>query len=78
MAPGRPPLISKEAGSRLARLARRRYEITARGIDRIEGGSEFETRERYGDLKVNATGANVIPHRDQWPRAFASLFARGV
>jgi predicted transcriptional regulator len=36
------------------------YEITARGIDRVEGGSEFETRERYGDLNVNATGANVI------------------
>lgn len=36
------------------------YEITARGIDRIEGGSEFEIRERYGDINVNATGANVI------------------
>ena len=36
------------------------YEITAKGIDRIEGGSEFEIRERYGDINVNATGANVI------------------
>lgn len=36
------------------------YEITAIGIDRIEGGSEFEMRERYGDINVNATGANVI------------------
>lgn len=32
------------------------YEITAKGIDRIEGGSEFEIRERYGDINVNATG----------------------
>jgi hypothetical protein len=36
------------------------YEITARGIDRIEGGSEFEPTERYGEINVQATGANVI------------------
>ncbi len=36
------------------------YEITARGIDRIEGGSEFEPRERYGEINIQATGANVI------------------
>jgi hypothetical protein len=36
------------------------YKITAKGIDRIEGGSDFEPRERYGEINVNATGANVI------------------
>lgn len=36
------------------------YKISAKGIDRIEGGSEFEPRERYGDINVNASGANVI------------------
>jgi hypothetical protein len=36
------------------------YEITARGIDRIEGGSEFEPTERYGEINIQATGANVI------------------
>lgn len=36
------------------------YEITARGIDRIEGGSEFEPTERYGAINIQATGANVI------------------
>ncbi len=35
------------------------YEI-AKGIDRIEGGSEFEARERYGAINIQATGANVI------------------
>lgn len=36
------------------------YEVTARGIDRIEGGSEFEPTERYGEINIQATGANVI------------------
>ena len=36
------------------------YEITAKGIDRIEGGSEFEPGERYGEINIQATGANVI------------------
>ena len=36
------------------------YEITAKGIDRIEGGSEFEPRERYGEINIQATGTNVI------------------
>lgn len=36
------------------------YEITARGIDRIEGGSDFEPTERYGEINIQATGANVI------------------
>jgi hypothetical protein len=36
------------------------FEITAQGIDRIEGGSEFEPRERYPGIKIEATGRNVI------------------
>jgi len=36
------------------------YEITARGVDRIEGGSEFESTARYGEINIQATGANVI------------------
>jgi len=36
------------------------YEITAKGIDRIEGGSQFEPKERYAGINVNAVGQNVI------------------
>ena len=36
------------------------YEISAKGIDKIEGGSEFEPRERYAGININATGSNVI------------------
>lgn len=36
------------------------FEITANGIDLIEGGSEFERKERYGDINVHASGSNVI------------------
>ena len=36
------------------------FEITAQGIDKIEGGSEFEPRERYPGIKIEATGRNVI------------------
>lgn len=36
------------------------YEITASGIDKIEGGSQFEPRERYAGIKISATGQNVI------------------
>ena len=36
------------------------YEITANGIDRIEGGSQFEPKERYAGINVNAVGQNVI------------------
>jgi hypothetical protein len=31
------------------------YAITAPGIDRIEGGSDFERSERYSDINVTAT-----------------------
>ena len=36
------------------------YEIAAKGIDKIEGGSQFEPRERYAGINVTATGSNVI------------------
>lgn len=36
------------------------YEIAAKGIDKIEGGSEFEPRERYPGINIQATGNNVI------------------
>ena len=36
------------------------YEITARGIDRIEGGSQFEPRSRYAGISITATGSNII------------------
>lgn len=36
------------------------YEIAASGIDKIEGGSEFEPRERYPGINISATGSNVI------------------
>ena len=36
------------------------YEITAKGIDKIEGGSQFEPRERYAGINITATGRNII------------------
>ena len=36
------------------------YEISAFGIDKIEGGSEFEPKDRYEGINVTATGTNVI------------------
>ena len=36
------------------------YEISALGIDKIEGGSEFEPKELYPGINVSATGMNVI------------------
>ena len=36
------------------------FEITARGIDRIEGGSQFEPRPRYDGISITATGRNII------------------
>jgi hypothetical protein len=36
------------------------YQISATGIDKIEGGSEFEPKDRYAGIEVNATGTNVI------------------
>lgn len=36
------------------------YEISAVGIDKIEGGSEFEPRNRYEGINITATGTNVV------------------
>jgi hypothetical protein len=36
------------------------YEITARGIDKIEGGSQFEPTDRYAGINITATGSNTI------------------
>jgi hypothetical protein len=36
------------------------YEITAQGIERIEGPSQFEPPDRYPGINISATGANVI------------------
>jgi hypothetical protein len=36
------------------------YEISAQGIEKIEGPSEFEPREQYPGINIQATGSNVI------------------
>lgn len=36
------------------------YEISTLGIDKIEGGSEFEPKDRYEGINVTATGTNVV------------------
>ena len=36
------------------------YEIAAPGIDKIEGESEFQPKERYAGINITATGNNVI------------------
>lgn len=36
------------------------FEVTAEGIDKLEGGSEFERADRYGGIRIDATGHNVI------------------
>jgi hypothetical protein len=36
------------------------YEISALGIDKIEGGSEFEPKGRYEGINITATGTNVV------------------
>ena len=36
------------------------YEITALGIDKIEGGSEFQTPDRYSGINITAMGENII------------------
>ena len=36
------------------------YAISALGIDKIEGGSEFEPKERYEGINITATGTNVV------------------
>jgi len=36
------------------------YEIDAKGIDKIEGGSQFEPKSRYEGINITATGQNII------------------
>jgi hypothetical protein len=36
------------------------FEISAEGIDKMEGESEFQPRERYPGINIQATGSNVI------------------
>ena len=36
------------------------YRITSKGVDRMEGGSQFEPKEKYAGININATGQNVI------------------
>jgi hypothetical protein len=36
------------------------YEVTAQGIDKIEGDSLFRPQDRYAGININATGTNVI------------------
>lgn len=36
------------------------YEISASGIEKIEGESEFTPRERYSGINITASGSNVI------------------
>jgi hypothetical protein len=34
--------------------------VASQGIDKIEGGSEFQPRDRYPGINIQATGSNVI------------------
>jgi hypothetical protein len=36
------------------------YEITAQGMEKIEGPSQFEPPNRYPGININAIGANVV------------------
>lgn len=36
------------------------YEISADGIDKIEGESEFKANPRYAGINISASGANII------------------
>jgi len=36
------------------------YKISALGIDKIEGGSEFEPKDPYEGINITATGTNVV------------------
>jgi len=36
------------------------YEITAQGIEKIEGPSQFEPPDRYPGINIHATGSSVI------------------
>jgi hypothetical protein len=36
------------------------YEVAAPGIEKIEGESEFQPKERYAGINITASGSNVI------------------
>ncbi len=36
------------------------YEISALGIEKIEGGSVFEAKDKYPGINITATGSNII------------------
>jgi len=36
------------------------YEISALGIEKIEGGSAFEPKDKYPGINITATGSNII------------------
>lgn len=36
------------------------FQISAQGIEKIEGESEFQPRDRYAGINIQATGENVI------------------
>jgi len=36
------------------------YSISAQGIEKLEGESEFQPRDRYAGINIQATGENVI------------------
>jgi len=36
------------------------YVITANGIDKIEGGSQFEPTDKYVGINITSTGKNII------------------
>lgn len=36
------------------------YQVSAQGIEKIEGESEFQPRDRYAGINIHATGENVI------------------
>lgn len=36
------------------------YEVAAAGIEKIEGESEFQPKDRYAGINITATGSNVI------------------
>lgn len=40
------------------------FQISAQGIEKIEGESEFQPRDRYAGINIQATGANVITMGD--------------
>jgi len=36
------------------------YEVSAVGIEKVEGPSDFQPKERYPGVNIQATGSNVI------------------